>query len=303
MHRYGFIAHLFAATVTIAVFLSSTANAGYPYDISLVGLGRPDVDPYAQGRFRALCNELAIALAPRPLQPAETLGVSGFEFSLSNSLTSVSNKSDYWRAMYGPVINAPMRDRTILEQLWTPTLHIRKGLPFSTEFGVQASYLAFTELYMLGAEFKAALHESYIPQLPALAARVAGARLLGASQISMFSLEADLMASYAFSVGGMSEITPYIGYGQLRVNAESSKIDATPYSVSDPNDQQGGSNGSLYSFEQVRWQKNWTTRYFGGLRINASTIEVLYEFSFSTMTFRKYDKQIISNSIKIGFDV
>lgn len=305
MRCSGFVGGALLSSAMLAfVVLPVTARA-YPYDLSLVGLGRPDLDPAAQGRFRALSNELAIALAPRPLQPAETLGASGFEFSIANSLTSVSNKAAYWQGQPGmPIFDAPLRHRTVLQNLWTPTLHLRKGLPFSTEFGVQASYLAFTELFMLGGEFKIALHESYYRWLPAISARIAAARLVGSSQLSLFSVEGDAIASYTVGVGGMTRLTPYMGYGQLRVNAESSVLDATPATVSDAaGDQHGGVDGSLYSFAPVHWQKNWSTRYFGGLRIKSSTIELLYEFSYSVMDFSSYHKQILSHSIKLGFDV
>ena len=71
-----------------------------PHDIQIRGLGRPQtnsLDDPAVKRFRLLTSELALALAPKPLTPAETLGVSGFEFSLGASQADISEDLNYWQ--------------------------------------------------------------------------------------------------------------------------------------------------------------------------------------------------------------
>ena len=295
--------------VAVAVTLGCNAVAfANPFDISLRGLGQPYYDPSAQTRFRALTTELAFTMSPKPMQPAETLGMSGFEISISNGLTDITEKADYWEGQPGsPVFEAPLTGRQIPKMLWTPTLHVRKGLPMSTEFGVQATYLAFSELFSVGGEFKFALHESFISWLPAMSVRAAVSRLVGSNEVDIVTAEGDAMMSYAFGLGGMIQLTPYAGAGRLFVNVNSQVLDATPYVVVDPLDQRaglnagGGPEGSLYRFKSLSAIDNYHNRVFGGIRMNVAMIELLFEYNLGLIDFNK--RRISSYGIKLGFDV
>ncbi len=286
--------------------LAPAVAAANPYDISLRGLGRPrtdNLDDPAVQRYRRLAGELALAMSPKPMAPAETLGMAGFEISIANTLTDISEKAPYWQGQAGtPVFEGVLRGRDVPGVLWTPTAHLRKGLPLSTELGIQGTYLAFSEMFMLGAELKIAVHESFFRWAPALSARVAAGRLFGSSDLDIFTAEADVMTSLPFGVGGMAQVTPYLGVGQMFAHVNSYVLDETPYAVSDPDDQKGGLDGSLYNFPTLDWQDNTFPRVFGGLRINAAMIELLYEFNAGIMPFAG-SKQVTSHTIKFGFDV
>ncbi len=294
------------AWMTMAVSATALAN---PYDISLRGLGRPATgaglsDPSVQ-RYRALTSELALALAPRPLAPAETLGISGFEFSLVNTLADIHQNQDYWQGQAGePVFEGVLPShggRSVPSNFWVPSMHLRKGLPLSTEIGINGSYLAFSEMFMMGVETKMALHESFVRYFPALSVRAAASRLFGASDIDMFTFEGDGMASLAFGIGGMAQLTPYAGYGIMMAHVNSQVIDETPYEVINIQDQKGGANGSLYTFPTLDWNKNRHGRIFGGLRLNVAMIEILYELDLGKVNFNS--KQVLSHSFKLGLDV
>jgi hypothetical protein len=195
-----------------------------------------------------------------------------------------------------------LHNRKVPGMLWTPTAHLRKGLPLSTELGIQGTYLAFSEMFMLGAELKIALHESFIRWVPALSARVAFGRLFGSSDLDILTGEGDVMTSLPVGIGGMAQLTFYAGGGLLFAHVNSYVIDETPYAVADPDDQKGGLDGSLYNFPTLSWESNTYPRGFGGLRLNVAMIELLYELNVG---FMKIDgqKQLISHTIKIGFDV
>jgi hypothetical protein len=277
-----------------------------PYDISLRGLGRPlsdsKSDPAVQ-RYKGLSAELALAMSPKPMAPAETLGMSGFEFSIANTLTDISENAPYWQGQAGtPVMEGVLRNRKVPNYLWTPTAQLRKGLPMSLELGIQGTYLSFSEMFMLGGELKLAIHESFFRWVPALTARVAVGRLFGSSDLDIFTAEGDVMTSLPFGVGGMAQITPYLGAGQLFAHVNSYVIDETPYAVNDPDDQKGGLDGSLYNFPTLNWQSNTYPRIFGGLRFNVAMIELLYEFNVGIIKSQG-SKQIQSHTFKIGFDV
>jgi len=105
------------------------------------------------------------------------------------------------------------------------------------------------------------------------------------------------------AVGGMAQVTPYLGYGVLFAHVNSQVIDETPYEVMNGNDQKGGSDGSLYTFPTLDWSDNRHTRIFGGIRINIAMIELLYEFDLGTFELGTAKKQLGSHSFKLGFDV
>ena len=288
---------------------SALAN---PYDISIRGLGRPrdlitkdakgrHIDP-AIRRFRYLASELTVALAPRPLAPAETLGLNGFEFSLVNNITQISHEAGYWQGQPGnPIFEGAASGRQTPTVLWAPTAHIRKGLPLSMEVGISGSYMAWSEMFMLGVEYKIAWHESFFRWVPALATRIAFSRLFGSADLDIISGEADLLVSLPFGLGGMASLTPYLGYGQLFAHVNSQVIDETPYDVTDPSgDQRGGSDGSLYNFPTINWQDNAHGRLVGGIRIIVAFIELLFEYNYM---FMDTPNNLMSWSIKLGFDV
>lgn len=296
------------AVFAVAMGLAGAAYA-HPNDISLLGLGRPrdgSLSDPATRRYRALSAELALALSPKALQPAETLGMSGFEFGLASTLTGISEREDYWQGQPGsPVFEAPLNDRKVPGALWTPTLTVRKGLPMSADVGVSFAYLASSSMAMLGADFKIALYESYVRYFPALAVRGSFGRLIGSSDLDMFTGEVDALASFAFGVGGMAQLTPYVGVGRMFAHVNSQVLDETPYSVvDDQNDQRGGADGSLYTFPTLDWQKNQFTRVFGGLRLNVAMLTVSYALDVGLLPYGFVDtKTLFSHSFKLGFDV
>lgn len=286
--------------VALGVLAPSSGRAARN-DISLLGLGDPSTQA-AQTRFKGLSGELALVLAPRPLQPGETLGLSGFEVSIANSWSSISSGQAYWQGQPGaPILEGSNAGRQVPGALWTPTLHVRKGLPFSTEIGVQATYLSYSSLYMVGAEAKVAVHEAYFRWVPSLALRAAVGRLMGSSELDLLTLEADVVASLPIGVAGVARVTPYLGYGQMGAHVNSYVLDRTPYVVLDPNDQRGGTGGSLATFETINWYDNLYPRYFGGLRVNTAILELLYEANVGVTTFGK--KQVVTHTLKLGFDV
>ncbi|MEE8409272.1 MAG: hypothetical protein V3T05_06690 [Myxococcota bacterium] len=305
MRRIWHTASMLIVSGVAVSFVLPTAAEANPNDISIRGLGRPKSaslkDPAVQ-RFQKLTSELALAIAPRALAPAETLGMSGFEFSIVSTTADISEKADYWQGQPGqPIFEGVLKahgSRQIPGTFWIPTAHLRKGLPLSSEIGISGGYLAYSEMIMMGAEFKIALHESYFRWVPAIAVRGAAGRLFGSSDIDMITAEFDGIASLPFGLGGMVQLTPYVGYGRLYAHVNSQVLDETPYLVLDNNDQKGGTDGSLYTFPTLDLWDNSHTRFFFGLRLNVAMLELLYELNLGFT-----DKTLQSHSIKLGFDV
>jgi hypothetical protein len=307
------------AWIAAITWLVPTATQANPNDISLLGLGRPRstsaADP-AVRRYQNLTSELVFAVAPRPLAPAETLGVSGFEFSIATTTADINELADYWQGQPGmPVFEGVLPQhgsRGIPTSFWVPTVHLRKGLPMSTEVGLNASYLAWSEMAMLGLDMKIALHESYFRWVPAVSLRGAAARLFGSSDLDVVTIETDLLASLPFGVGGMVQLTPYLGFGFLWAHVNSEVLDETPNRTvncntadnrcrTDTADQKGGADGSLYTFPTLEWSNNRHDRLLFGLRVNVAMLEVIYEVDVGFLG--RDAGTLISHSLKLGFDV
>lgn len=280
------------------------ANAN---DIRLRGLGRPASnalsDP-AVRRYRALSGELALSLTPKAAQPAETLGVSGFEVGIVSTLNNISQDADYWAGQPGsPVFEGVAEGRNQPGALWTPTLQVRKGLPLSTDLGFAVSYLASSQVFMMGGDVKVALHESYFRYFPAIAVRASFNRMLGSDELDLFTAEADLIASLAFGVGGTVQVTPYVGFGQLFAHVNSQVLDETPYRVTDTEDQRGGQRGSLYTFPTLEWNENDFSKIFAGVRVIAASFSFSYSLDVGLIPYDFVDTStLLSHSFKIGLD-
>jgi hypothetical protein len=295
---------LFALTIVVSLF-GSTQALSAPYDISLRGVGRPkslSLEDEAAKRYRALGNELALALSPRPLAPAETLGINGFEFSFTTSATSISADEKFWQGQPGtPVFEGVSNGGGVPGVLWNPGVHVRKGLPMSMELGFSGSYLTQSGMFMLGVEYKIAWFESFWRWVPALATRVSVARLFGASDLDVITAEGDLLTSLPIGVAGTVVFTPYLGYGQLFAHLNSQVLDETPYIVRDfDKDQRGGSAGSLYNFATVPILDNAHTRLIAGLRLNIAFLELIGEVNYLLVS---KGGDLLSVSMKLGFDV
>ena len=180
-------------------------NCEYPSQCSA------DIAEYE--RFMA---EYSFGLSPKLMAPASTLGYSGFYMALEGSLTPVPDGGDSskrrWYKGVGPLDEAP-------GVMFFPSVHVRKGLPWSMELGGTINYLSQSELVGLGADVKWSIFEGYRHGfrgvLPDVAARGSVVRVLGQSDIDMTIIGVDASMSYPFGIGGMLSLTPYVGWQYL----------------------------------------------------------------------------------------
>lgn len=282
-------------------FLFCGVAVAKPNDIQLNGLGRPATnaqsDP-ASVRFRLLTSELALALSSKPLTPAETLGISGFEYFIGFGYADISETESYWQGQPGsPVFEGVRQERKIPKGVLIPSIHLRKGLPLSTEIGVQGNYFASSEMFMVGVDLKVALHESFFRWFPSIAIRGAASTLFGAGDFIISTGEADLLISLPIGIGNMVRIDPYIGFGIMRMDATSDVIDATPY---DLRDQGGGPTGSLFTFTRQKLEDNDFTRLVIGAHAQITFIKLIYELDVGTIKYN--DTTLQTHTFQIGFD-
>lgn len=219
MHR-RFLYLVASAAFGLALWPGS-ARAG-KYDLDLTPLGEQTgsgvrADDTA---FRSLSSELGTVMAPKPMDPADSLGLSGFALSADFTLNTIQNTRPYW-------VEASQGEADTV----APTLQImgRKGLYPGLEVGAGATHLFDSRMWALAGYGKVAFHEGFhhLP-IPSIAIRVTGSRLLGAKDFNMTTVAPAITVSHLFGLGKTFSLTPYVGYEALLVFSRSSVLDATP---------------------------------------------------------------------------
>jgi len=246
----------------LATFLASASAHAEPQDFQLYKLGNPATEANANANFRLFASQLGAALCSYNLEPPETLGHSGFNIAFEYAIATINNAPSVWPTVQG----APP------STLLMPTLHLRKGLPFSVEIGAKVSYLQETRMAAGTVEVKWALNEGFF-YFPDLGIRGHGTHLVGSRDFSLTIAGLDIGLGHQFAIGGMLTLTPYAGFDMQWVYASSGVIDFNPgRSLSDsqtnPTDQTG-------VFDTVQIHQNYNLRGYFGVRL----ISYVFEFA------------------------
>ncbi len=211
---------LTAAALAIVSF-PQDAHAG-KYDLDLTRLGSD-----AQGNitkddneFRSLSSELGTVVALQPMDPADSLGLSGFSVSADFTVNTISNDERYWTEPTGGAADGAV-----------PTMQImgRKGLWPGIEIGGGATHVFDSSMWAMGGYGKVSLHEGFhhLP-IPSVAVRGAFSRLLGAKDFNLTTASVGASVSHVFGLGKTFSLTPYVGYEALFVVSRSQVLDSTP---------------------------------------------------------------------------
>ncbi len=212
-----------AALIATAFSLASrTAHAGN-YDLDLTRLGAQSAGVVSQNDagFRSLSSELGTVMAPRPVDPADSLGLAGFAISADFGINTIKGSRDYWsQSSRGNASGV------------APTLQImaRKGLWPGIEVGAGATHLFDSRMWAMSGYGKISIHEGFYKKhpIPSIAIRGSFSRLLGAKDFNMTTAAPSISASYVFGLGKTFSLTPYAGYEALIIVARSTVLDATP---------------------------------------------------------------------------
>ncbi|MBI4509441.1 MAG: hypothetical protein HY698_07375 [Deltaproteobacteria bacterium] len=181
--------------------------------------------------FRSLVSELGVALAPKFLSPADTLGYSGFQFSSELSFTTIHRTESYWCATEETDGCGPSDTKTTAA-LPTVAVFARKGiwLPLpSFELGAGALHVLDSRMWAAQAYAKLALHEGFHEwPIPSLAVRLAASRLFGSEQLDLTVTSVDVSVSKSFGILGTVSLEPYAGWNLLWMLPRSQVLDKTP---------------------------------------------------------------------------
>ena len=209
------------AAALATVSFPQDAHAG-KYDLDLTRLGSDAQGNITKddGEFRSLSSELGTVVALQPMDPADSLGLSGFSVSADITLNTISNSERYWTAPTGGAADGVV-----------PTIQVmgRKGLWPGLEIGGGATHVFDSSMWAMGGYGKFALHEGFhhLP-IPAIAVRGSFSRLLGAKDFNLTTAGVGATISHVFGIGKTFSLTPYVGYEALFVISRSQVLDSTP---------------------------------------------------------------------------
>ena len=278
------------ASLTIALCIGAVAGLEQAHagdnDLVLSRLGTINADQtVGNGEdFRSLVSELGVVLAPRLLSPSDTLGFGGFQFAADFSLTSISNKEDYWRVRESTDSPAGGAEHGGAF-MSTLGVFVRKGiwLPLpSFEVGAGMVHLLGSQMFAAQGYAKFALHEGYhdLP-VPSLAVRGAVSRMMGTSQLDLTVASLDASLSKSFGISGSLNVEPYVGGNFLIIVPRSEVIDPTPNIPDD----------SQLNFV-FRDQDNVNrARIFGGFKVQYYVFAILFEANIAFGGSSKDDQE------------
>jgi hypothetical protein len=239
------LAQALAAVLALAAASSARAE---PLDIDLTRIGAPDPDVWgsiiqlsgsgtpgseatlakeARQRFAVLSTELALALSSAVLQPASTTGHSGFAVDLEVATATVEGGTLGGATPAGFTNRTWATKGTDPSMLYLPSVHVRKGLPWSFELGGRMIYLAQSSYYAAQGEAKWALNEGF-EYLPDFAVRAAYTRLFGNADWNLGTADLDVMVSKRWGLRGVISLTPYLVGRLTYVSASSDRMDFYP---------------------------------------------------------------------------
>ena len=178
---------------------------------------------------------MALALSSAVLHPASTTGHSGFSVDLEVATMAVHSD---------PIGSAPPpgftnrvwpTESTQPTQLYMPSVHVRKALPFSLEFGGRIIYLSESSYFAAQGEAKWALNEGF-EYVPDLAVRFAYTRLFGQKDWNLGAADVDFLVSKRWGVSGVTSFTPYLAARFTYVSASTERMDFAPARPAPTND-------------------------------------------------------------------
>ncbi|HYO53111.1 hypothetical protein [Archangium sp.] len=279
----------FSRWMALAVLMCGPAAYADRNDFELTKLGNPNqfrnqnsteaaanFNPEAHGDFRAFARTFAAVMTSANLMPPETLGHAGFSLNAELSVIGLPPPGNADGQVTLPT------ERTQTDSLLLPSLHVRKGLPFSLELGARLGWIDRSSMFTATGELKWAVNEGFT-WLPDIGVRLHVTRLMGNKDFDLTAAGLDIGVGKQFPLGGMVTLTPYGGIDLVGVVASTDTLDfqqdrqlrdtsATPYA--------GLDNTGVY--QELKLGENVNTRFYGGVRFIGGVLQLGAEFSLSS---------------------
>ncbi len=248
-------------------------------DFRLIQLGNPQPgatghDPRANANFRSFARQFAAAMTSMNLMPPETLGHAAFSVSIDTAIINFGTGTL-------PTQQALSTGRPFRDWLALPSVHFRKGLPFSFELGGRFGWVPDSRMGFGTAELKWAINEGF-RYFPDIGVRGSITKLINSRDFDITAGGLDVGLGKQFQIGGMVTLTPYAGWNLMFVGASTSTIDFNPsraLAEADGPEQ----FKDLYLFAPVLAIANTHNRFYGGLRFIGAVVQLVAEVSYSVI--------------------
>lgn len=256
--------------------LGSAAGAS-PNDFLLHQLGNPreggaNYSDEANANFRTFVRELGAAVTSVNLSPPETVGQTGFSATAELSVVTLRQSQ----------FNFPT-EATSTAPILIPSMHVRKGLPFSLEVGARAAWIEKSNMAAGTVELKWAFNEGFA-YVPDVALRTFVTRLANARDFDLTAAGADFGLGKQFTLAGASTLTPYVGWNLVWVGATSGTVDfRTDRTREEALASRTAQIQDTAVFEPVPFMANRHNRFYGGLRFIVGALQLGGEASYSNL--------------------
>jgi hypothetical protein len=226
----------------------------------------------ASADFRAFARTFGAVMTSANLMPPRTTGHSGYAFNAELSVVSL------------PSDVALPTEREQPGSVLVPSLHVRKGLPFSLELGGRVGWIEKSSMVTATGELKWAVNEGFT-YLPDVGVRLHVTKLFGAHNLDLTTTGLDLGVGKQFPLGGMITLTPYGGLDLNFVSATSRTLDFEPdRTVADTQGNQ--SRDALLNtapYRRVSAGDNLTPRFYAGARFIGGALQLGAEVSLTNL--------------------
>jgi hypothetical protein len=270
-------------------FAAARPARAFDNDLALEKLGPPvsglrngteeiAIDPLAQERFARFASELALAVAPMPAGLASSLGDAGFEVSFSGDVALIHRSQVFSNGLSSTVWPT---EKTGGDSLFVPTLHLRKGLPFSFEVGTDFGYVAFSSMIAATGSVKWAILEGF-HLIPDLSVKAFATAVLGTGALNLVVGGWDVGASERIPLAGGAELGLFGGYQRIGINATTNNID---FNLKAEDEAQPTSDDSVFLELPIGQVFNPTTafgRIYFGAQIRTALLVLGFDGSFAT---------------------
>src|SRR5687768_10993652 len=133
--------HAFSRWMALVTLLLGAAAYADKNDLRISQLGSPNPDapagavpynPAANADFQAFARAMAATITSTNLTPPETLGHAGFSVNAELGVVILPRSAS---------IRIPTESGSQPDTMLVPSLHVRKGLPFSMELGGRVGWV------------------------------------------------------------------------------------------------------------------------------------------------------------------
>jgi hypothetical protein len=186
--------------LTVATLLA-VAGSAQAYDF------KPAQTLGSQADYRAFSQDVSAVMAYKPMVPAQTLGVLGFDLGVSVHATDVANSK---------LLEQAASSANVPSMIPTVAVRAQKGLPFDVDVGASYELLPGAGVSAWGGELRWAALAGGLVQ-PAVAVRAYASRVSGIQDMNLSSAGLDVSISKGFAL-----IKPYAGVGVMRSKSSTS---------------------------------------------------------------------------------